>query len=274
MDPRWKSGEFPGLLVSTTGYADFRQLIVSQVPRPNSPTGSILKANVPFLNLFLNPADKIWKLKIRPSHSWAPQSSPSLLNQTTYTTDDRPYVISGPLVVQKRRSASPRLSLKTSTSKNRPPPPPKKKPPTLASPTGIEPFDVPVVSLGTYKGPLLIQPATEGSRKSPRRRELLKTFHVDVPVVLAGWIHSKDGPYAGASRRVPLTSSARFDRDGRPILVELDFSFPTHLGLHYHAEGEHRMHTRRALTTLKVYRPRLTSVDVMGTCTYRCSLSL
>ena len=76
----------PGLLVSATGYTDFRRLIVSRVPRPNSPTGSILKVNIPFVDLFLNLTDEIRKLKAWPSHNWTPQSSPD------------------PPVAQKRRS--------------------------------------------------------------------------------------------------------------------------------------------------------------------------
>jgi hypothetical protein len=43
---------------------------------------------------------------------------------------------------------------------------PKKKPLALMSPTDVEPSDIPIVSLGTYKGPLLSQPTSGDSGKS------------------------------------------------------------------------------------------------------------
>ena len=115
------------------------------------------------------------------------------------------------------------------------------------SPTDLEPSDVPVVSLGTYKGPLLSRSATEDSKKGDAEEgtpeDIRRRFFPSAPAFDPSlkWIQSTN-PAAS----VPSTSSAsavRFDLDGKPIPAELSSSLPTHLGLHHHAEGEHAGYT-------------------------------
>ena len=121
---------------------------------------------------------------------------------------------------------------------------PKKKPLALMSPTDVEPSDVPVVSLGTYKGPLLSQPTTEdlgrGAVEEGTPADIRRRFFPGAPAYDPSleWIQP-----AKLTGSASPTSSVRFDLDGKPIPVELSSSLPTHLGLHHHAEGEHAGYT-------------------------------
>jgi len=114
------------------------------------------------------------------------------------------------------------------------------------SPTDVEPSDIPVVSLGTYKGPLLSPPLTkdpkegdaeEGTPEDIRRRYFPNARPFDPSLE---WIQPTKpaGSIFSAS-----ASTVRFDLDGKPIPTELSSSLPTHLGLHHHAEGEHAGYT-------------------------------
>ena len=122
---------------------------------------------------------------------------------------------------------------------------PKKKPLALMSPTDVEPSDVPVVSLGTYKGPLLSQSqdsktstTEEGSPEDIRRRFFPGASAFDPSLE---WI--QPAGLRGVTSSISPASAVRFDLDGKPIPAELSSSLPTHLGLHHHAEGEHAGYT-------------------------------
>ena len=115
------------------------------------------------------------------------------------------------------------------------------------SPTDVEPSDVPVVSLGTYKGPLLSQSASEhpgettaveGTPQDIRRRFFPGAPEFDPSLE---WMQ----PTKPATSTSPTSSASavRFDLDGKPIPTELSSTLPTHLGLHHHAEGEHAGYT-------------------------------
>ena len=111
------------------------------------------------------------------------------------------------------------------------------------SPTDATPSDAPVVSLGTYKGPLQSHSATadpkentaeEGTPQDIRRR-FFPTASAFNPSL--EWIHSTKS--AESSSSTSTASAVRLDLDGTPISSELGSTLPTHLGLHHHAEGEH-----------------------------------
>ena len=122
------------------------------------------------------------------------------------------------------------------------------------SPTDVEPSDVPVVSLGTYKGPPLSQSAAEDIKTSTAEEgtpeDIRRRFFPGAPAFDPSleWIQPA-GPAGGASSISP-TSVVRFDLDGKPIPAELSSSLPTHLGLHHHAEGEHAGYTLEDLLLL------------------------
>ena len=114
------------------------------------------------------------------------------------------------------------------------------------SPTDVEPSDVPIVSLGTYKGPLLFPSATEDLEKGVVEEgtpeDIRRRFFPNAPAFDQSleWIQStKPAETTSASS----ASTVRFDLDGRPIPTELSSSLPTHLGLHHHAEGERAGYT-------------------------------
>ena len=124
---------------------------------------------------------------------------------------------------------------------------PKKKPLALMSPTDVEPSDVPVVSLGTYKGSLLSQSTTkdfkeraaeEGTPEDIRRR-----FFPGAPAFDPSLEWIQPPKPAGSTSSTSPASTVRFDLDGKPIPAELSSSLPVHLGLHHHAEGEHAGYT-------------------------------
>ena len=123
---------------------------------------------------------------------------------------------------------------------------PKKKPLALMSPADVEPSDVPVVSLGRYKGPLLSQPATEEFKKGDAEEgtpeDIRRRFFPGAPVFDPSleWLQPAK-PAGGTSSTSSPT--VRFGLDGNPIPTELSSSLPTHLGLHHHAEGEHAGYT-------------------------------
>ena len=127
------------------------------------------------------------------------------------------------------------------------PPSPKKKPLALMSPTDVEPSDVPIVSLGTYKGPLLSQSTTEDFEKTTTEEgtpeDIRRRFFPSAPAFDPSleWIQPTK-PAESTSSTSP-TSTVRFDLDGKPIPAELSSTLPTHLGLHHHAEGEHAGYT-------------------------------
>jgi len=115
------------------------------------------------------------------------------------------------------------------------------------SPTDAEPSDIPTVSLGTYKGPLLSQSITKDFKKTSAEEgtpeDIRRRFFPSAP----GFDPSLE--WIQPTRPVESTSSAssastvRFDLDGKPISAELSFTLPTHLGLHHHVEGEHAGYT-------------------------------
>ena len=123
---------------------------------------------------------------------------------------------------------------------------PKKKPLALMSPTDVEPSDTPIVSLGTYEGPLLSQSTTGDLKKSVAEKgtpeDIRRRFFPSAPAFDPSleWIQP-----TGPARNVSSTSvsTVRFDLDGKPIPAEISSSLPTHLGLHHHAEGEHAGYT-------------------------------
>ena len=120
---------------------------------------------------------------------------------------------------------------------------PKKKPLALVSPTDVEPSDVPIVSLGTYKGPLPLQSVTEnlinGAAEEGTPQDIRHRFFPGAPMFDPSleWIQ----PIKAAENS--SASAVRFDLNGKPVPVELSSTLPTHLGLHHHAEGEHAGYT-------------------------------
>ena len=124
---------------------------------------------------------------------------------------------------------------------------PKKKPLALMSPTDAEPSDVPIVSLGTYKGPLLSQSTTGGFKKGDAEEgspeDIRRRFFPGAPAFDPSleWIQPVKPVESTSS--TPSSPTARFDLDGKPIPTELSSSLPTYLGLHHHAEGEHAGYT-------------------------------
>ena len=120
---------------------------------------------------------------------------------------------------------------------------PKRKPLALMSPADVEPSDIPVVSLGTYTGPPLSQPATwdpnGGAAEEGTPQDIRRRFFPRAPIFDPSleWIQpTKPAENAPAS-------VVRFDLDGKPIPAELSSTLPTHHGLHHHAEGEHAGYT-------------------------------
>ena len=124
---------------------------------------------------------------------------------------------------------------------------PKKKPLALVSPTDVEPSDVPVVSLGTYKGPLLSQSATEGPRKGDAEEgtpeDIRRRFFPGAPTFDPSLEWIQPAKPARSTSSTSLSPTIRFDLNGKPIPAELSSSLPTYLGLHHHAEGEHAGYT-------------------------------
>ena len=124
---------------------------------------------------------------------------------------------------------------------------PKKKPLALLSPTDVEPSDVPVVSLGTYKGPLLSQSTTEhlkkGTVEEGTPEDIRRRFFPSAPQFDPSleWIQPTES--VGSTSSTSPTPAVRFDLDGKPIPTEISSSLPTHLGLHHHAEGDHAGYT-------------------------------
>ena len=115
------------------------------------------------------------------------------------------------------------------------------------SPTDAEPSDVPIVSLGTYKGPLLSQSATEDPKKSSAEEgtpeDLRRRFFPGAPAFDPSLEWIQPTKPTGSTSSTPSISTVRFDLVGKPVPVELSSSLPTHLGLHHHAEGEHAGYT-------------------------------
>ena len=115
------------------------------------------------------------------------------------------------------------------------------------SPTDTEPSDVPIVSLGTYKGPLLSQSANgkfnKGAAEEGTPEDIRRRFFPTAPTFDPSleWIRPTNP--SGSTSSTPPTSTVRFDLGGNPISAELSSSLPTHLGLHHHAEGEHAGYT-------------------------------
>jgi hypothetical protein len=115
------------------------------------------------------------------------------------------------------------------------------------SPADVEPSDIPVVSLGTYKGPLLSQLATERPKKGDAEEgtpeDIRRRFFPGAPAFDRSleWIQPANP--AGSTSSTPSSPTVRFGLDGKPIPTELSSSLPTHLGLHHHAEGEHAGYT-------------------------------
>ncbi|KAF9783201.1 hypothetical protein BJ322DRAFT_140937 [Thelephora terrestris] len=120
---------------------------------------------------------------------------------------------------------------------------PKRKPLLLMSPTDAEPSNVPVVSLGTYKGPLRSYSTTAGPKESAEEegtpQDIRRRFFPSAPAFDPSleWIQSTKSAESPSSTSTPPT--VRFDLDGKPVPSELSSTLPTHLGLHHHAEGEH-----------------------------------
>lgn len=120
---------------------------------------------------------------------------------------------------------------------------PKRKPLALMSPTDVEPSDIPIVSLGTYKGPLPRRSTTDGlnagTTEEGTPQDIRHRFFPSAPKFDPSleWIQPAK-PAGDASSPV-----VRFDLDGKPIPPELSSALPTHLGLHHHAEGEHAGYT-------------------------------
>ena len=111
------------------------------------------------------------------------------------------------------------------------------------SPADAEPSDTPIVSLGTYKGPLLHQSTAEGPNNGATEegtpQDIRRRFFPTAPTFDPSleWIQPTKPADATS------TFAIRFDLDGNPISVELSSTLPTHLGLHHHAEGEHAGYT-------------------------------
>jgi len=111
------------------------------------------------------------------------------------------------------------------------------------SPTDAAPSNVPVVSLGTYKGPLLSQSATEDFKTSAAEEgtpeDIRRRFFPGAPAFDPSLEWVQPAEPTGSTSSTSPASAVRFDLDGKPIPAELSSSLPTHLGLHHHAEGEH-----------------------------------
>ena len=124
---------------------------------------------------------------------------------------------------------------------------PKKKPLALMSPTDAEPSDIPVVSLGVYKGPLLSQSVTEvfkkGDAEEGTPEDIRRRFFPNAPAFDPSLEWIQPVKPAGSTSSTSPPPTVRFDLDGKPIPTELSSSLPTHLGLHHHAEGEHAGYT-------------------------------
>ncbi|KAF9646718.1 hypothetical protein BDM02DRAFT_3270795 [Thelephora ganbajun] len=124
---------------------------------------------------------------------------------------------------------------------------PKKKPLALMSPTDVEPSDVPVVSLGTYNGPLSSQSTTKdlnnGAAEEGTPEDIRRRFFPSAPGFDPSLEWIQPTKPSGSNAQTFPTSAVRFDLDGKPIPMELSSTLPTHLGLHHHAEGEHAGYT-------------------------------